>query len=580
MVRQTIIFWIKPTREQKIWVKYVCEADKLMNSYQADNAMELLMEDQLFNKHPYNEDFQVYSITKNESDPVGWEYIKSPIKRNKKKETTKLEDKYIKKEQIKKFQYSGLIDRDGNVYYCGFAEHHKLIKELHLEGKIHTTYYRDEDNISDQIYDLYGWIDDNGWVKFSMGSFHFGNGSNGLYQYHSYEYGLTENQIKTILYLLVSSDDYAITINGENFTIQDFFKKVDTNRYSIINNPSKRLDKNRIGNKAYNLCLLKNSGVNVPDFIIIPNETCIKILKEEVIKENFLENIILPDSVFYSVRSSAPISMPGMLDTHLFVKKEELIEKILLVINSWKNKRAKDYRKMMNIPEDCQISVIIQKMIDSTKDENSGSGVLICEDYKIINGEFLHKQSGLGLVNGTINPIDISKIPFNIKKKLKKQIEIINSISNIPQEVEFSYESGNVFILQIRDYIDTCKKEHLINVDEFVLIGVGKRGCDGIVIGRAVFDEFDIENIDGDKIYVAFHTSVEEVYNMSKCKGVISSIGGSLSHAAITARHLNIPCVTGSKFKIINKVAYFDKCEIRVGDIICVDGNNGNIFKV
>lgn len=572
MIRQSIIFWIKPIGEPKTWVKYVIDYHEILTQYEADEMMEKLMKDELFDKFPHNENFQVDSVQKT-SDELGWQFIKMQKKAYVKKVTSTVNKR-------RNFQKSGLIDRDGNVYYCVFAEHHKLIKQLHLDGKINTSYTNEEEFItSDQIYELYGWIDNNGWVKFSMGSFHFGNGSNGLKQYYEYEYGLTENQIKNIVYLLVSSDDNMITINGENFSIYEFLQKIDSDKYSIINNPTKKLDKNRIGNKAYNLCLMKDFGINVPNFIIIPNETCIKISKERKIKNNFFDSLVLPDSIFYSVRSSAPISMPGMLDTHLFVKKEDLLEKILLVINSWKNQRAKDYRNIMNISDDCQISVIIQKMVDSTKDEKSGSGVCIFKNNQIIQGEYLHKQTGLNLVNGTTNPLDISKISFSIKKKLKEQLKMLNEIKKLPQEVEFSYESGEVFILQTRDYVEVAQKES-INVDNFQLIGVGKRGCEGIAIGKAVFDEFDIKNIEGDKIYVAFHTSVEEVDNMSKCKAVISSIGGALSHAAITARHLNIPCVAGSKFKISNKVAFFDNCKIEAGDTICVDGNNGNIFKV
>lgn len=582
MIRQSIIFWIKPIGEPKVYIKYNVDHHKHLTKYEADEMVEKLMEKTLFETFPYNENFQVHNIKKT-SGKLGWRFIKkttikSKLKSQSQSANTQSPDQ---KEFQRKFQKSGLIDREGNVYYCVFAEHHKLIKELHQEGKINTPYTNEENFISsDQIYELYSWIDDNGWIKFSAGSFHFGNGNNGLHKYYEYEYVLTENQIKSIVYLLVSYEDNNITINGEQLLIVDFLKKIDVNKYSIINDPSERLDKNKIGNKAYNLCLMKKNGLNIPNFIIIPNETCIKILKENEIKNHFFNDINLPDAIFYSVRSSAPISMPGMLDTYLFVKKEELVEKILLVIKSWKNKRAKDYRKIMNIHDSCQISVIIQKMINSTKDENSGSGVFICKNNKMIKGEFLHKQTGLNLVNGSINPLDISEIQFNIKKKIKEQIKKICEIKKEAQEVEFSYESGEVFILQTRDYIDNIEHKEIINVNDFQLIGFGKRGNEGISIGKAVFDESDIKNIEGDKIYVAFHTSVEEVNNMSKCKGVISSIGGALSHAAITARHLNIPCVAGSKFKIINKIAFFENCEIRVGDMICVDGNNGNIFKI
>lgn len=589
MIRQTITFWIKPVNEKKVWIKYTVDHDKELRTIEAEELMEDLMLNELFSQYPYNENFQVYSIEKSKENSVlGWEYAKSPVKKIKNNliknvDLIKKDDSKEKIQYTRKFNSTGLINRKGEIFYCSFAEHYKLVQKLHIEGKITTTYKEDKMMSSDEIYDeLYGWIDDNGWVKFSMGSFSFGNtGRTGLHDYHLYNYGFTEEQLKTMTYLLVKSGDSEITINALNLKISDFLKIVDEETYNVINHPSITLDKQNVGNKAYNLCLMRKKGLNVPYFVIIPNETCLRILKEKEVSNKIIEKLELPESITYSVRSSAPISMPGMLDSCLFVKKEDLKEKIMYVINSWFNKRAIEYRKLMNISEDCKISVIIQEMVNVTENEKSGSGVFININRKTgkngLEGEFIEKLPGTFLVGGEVTPKTLDEINPKVLKNIKEQSKLISELTSIAQEVEFAYNANEVYILQMRDY----KENKIVKTVSHngTQIGIGRRGNEGVAIGFAVFDDEDIINIKEDKIFVAHHTYVEDVPRMSKCKGVMSAIGGSLSHAAIASRQLGLPCVAGVGYKLENKKAIFQSgIIIKSGDKICVDGNTGKIY--
>jgi len=535
MIRQTIIFWIKPIREKKVWIKYTIDHDKELRTIDADELMEDLMQNELFSQYPYNENFQVYSVEKSKENSIlGWEYVKSPVKNIKKPfiknvDLVKKDNSNEKIQHSRKFNSTGLINRHGEIFYCGFAEHYKLIQKLHIEGKINTTYKEDKLMSSDEIYDeLYGWIDDNGWVKFSMGSFSFGNtGRTGLHDYHSYNYGFTEEQLKTMIYLLTKSGDSEITINAFNFKISDFLKAVDGETYNVINFPSITLDKQNVGNKAYNLCLMHKKRLNVPSFVIIPNETCLKILKEKEVSNKIIEKLELPESDTYSVRSSAPISMPGMLDSCLFIKKEDLKEKIMYVINSWFNKRAIEYRKLMNISEDCKISVIIQEMINVTENEKCGSGVFINKGKKReLEGEFIKKLPGTFLVGGEVTPKTLKEIEPKILKNIKEQAKLISELTDIPQEVEFAYDAKKVYILQMRDYKENKNVKTISH--NGTQIGIGRRGNEGVAIGFAVFDDEDINNTKEDMIFVAHHTYVEDVPRMAKCKGVMSAIGGFL----------------------------------------------------
>jgi len=589
-VRQTILFWIKPTREKKVWINYVVDNEELLDNSDADDIMSKLMEDELFDIYPYNDNFQVYSVTATPDKKLGWSYAKAPRTTLVKKKKTVAEVKKvsISSEPLKihrNFSDSGLIDRDGNVYYCSFARHHELVQELSEKGIINTNWPKSEEE-QELWREKYryncpaehtSWVEDNGWVKFSMGGFHFGNSHmKGINDYHSYDFSLTQSQIDRILNFLKIAGDTHISINsGDWMTVEEFMKKIDPKMYSIINRPG-NMDKNRVGNKAYNLGRLLDYHVNVPGFIVIPSETCQRILKEKSVSPLLISKIDFPEGKKFSVRSSAPISMPGMLDTFLNVSKSEVAEKIWKVVHSWNNPRAVEYRRLMNISNDCKISVIIQSMVNGSKDANSGSGIFVINGDQI-DGEYVQKMAGEALVSGSVTPKKLSNIQPKIMSAIKEAASEIKRMTVIPQEVEFTYESGELYILQTRDFKVNEKSE-----DQPVgaQIGLGRRGNEGVAVGKIVFDEQDINEIEGNKIYVAFHTYADEVPMMAKCKGVLTAVGGALSHAAIVAKELNLPCVTGAGFKIENKTIIFGEIILQRGETVCVDGNTGKIYKV
>ena len=592
-VKQAILFWIKPVRERKVWIEYIVESSERLDNFSADDLVEELMTKQLYADYPYNDNYQVHSV-KETDGKLGWRHVSAPrlkptksANKTTKKQQLKVEAKVVEPTKINRnFTDSGLIDREGNVYYCGFAEHHKLVVELSEKGIIHSNWSTDEqeqelwrEKYKYRIAEEYSsWIEDNGWVKFSMGGFHFGNSHRrGIDDYHTYNYSLTQKQVDRIIDLLTKAGDRYLTVNsGDWITVEQFLQKIDPNMYTVINRPGSNMDKNSVGNKAYNLGRLKDFYVNVPGFIVIPSETCQRILKEGVVNNALLGKMDLPDGNLFSVRSSAPVSMPGMLDTFLNVPKHQIAEKMLDVVLSWNNSRAIEYRNLMNIPHDCKVSVIVQKMVDGEKDSLSGSGVLVVNGEKIY-GEFVEKMLGEKLVGGSVTPKKLTDINEKILDQLKEVASEIRKLTSVPQEIEFTYESGDVFVLQTRDF----KVKTLVTQTEItgVQIGLGRKGNQGVAKGKIVFDLEDIEKTSGDKIYVAYHTFAEDVPLMAKCNGVLTAIGGALSHAAIAAKHLDLPCVTGAGFKLENKKIFFGDLILTTGDEICVDGNTGKIFK-
>lgn len=583
MHRYEILFYIKPMGSKRVEYSYVLQSAEELDINSADNVIENLMHTELLTAYPYNENWQVLRCKKSVLE-VGLNLIRLERKKVKKQQKNN-SDKVIEKSKLStsqmeayNFKESALIDRNGKIYYCAFSQHLELIRDLHETGIIDTNRLM-SDSEEDEVYkydSLLSWPEKNGWLKISMVTFHFGNtGRKGIADYHLYDWKLTLEQLKTITYLLACQNINHIRVNyGELISTCEFLKIVQDNSYNVINEPHLNLGREYIGNKASNLSILNNYHLNIPKFIVIPNDTCLRILKEECITDALIATLKLPIAASYSVRSSAPISMPGMLDTVLDVKEIDLKKAIWQVINSWHNQRAIDYRKLLNISDVNKISVIIQTYVDVTQ-KNSGSGVCVITS-KNFYGEYLPEMVGEKLVSGLETPNNISALPTNILMDLKeKATRIFQICYKIPQEIEFCFLDQEVYILQSRDYKITKEKDV---TSQGEVISIGRKGHIGVTAGRIVFDAQDIKAVKGPKIYTACYTSPEEILNMSKCVGVMTAVGGGLSHAAIAAKNLNIVCVTGAGFKILEKFVIFDKgLKLTTGDFVIIDGNTGEI---
>lgn len=188
----------------------------------------------------------------------------------------------------------------------------------------------------------------------------------------------------------------------------------------------------------------------------------------------------------WSVRSSAPVSMPGMMDSFLNVRGvETILEKAHLVRESWNNKRAVEYRKMLGvlprgaisfnqIPEDLQVAVIIQQMVYGNK-ENSGTGVVFTRNpmtgEKGLWGDWLPMAQGNELVMGLATPqLLTSDLPFY--QELADYAYQLERFYQDMQDIEFTVESGKLWLLQTRD-----AKIH----DDAVIPILRGLYCDGII---------------------------------------------------------------------------------------------------
>ena len=309
---------------------------------------------------------------------------------------------------------------------------------------------------------------------------------------------------------------------------------------------------------------------------------------------------------------------------------------IKAVMKSWFNERAIDFRKINNIPESIGTAINIQRMVFGNLDEDSSTGVVFSRNpengKRNLKGEYIIRSQGEDIVSGFKTPWVIStsdkknspstlysleELLPNVYKDIKKFTGKLENYFSCIQDVEFTVESGKLWILQSRKAtvninaavkiaID-MEKEGLISREDAILslqvdkikklltpiidpnfkneiITKGLPASSGVVTGKVVFDSKKLKNYTNNKqntILVLKETSPNDVAVMSQSTGVLTCQGGMTSHAAVVARGLNKTCVTGArdiKIDFDNKRFHCGGLSIIEGDIITINGGNGEVL--
>ncbi len=316
---------------------------------------------------------------------------------------------------------------------------------------------------------------------------------------------------------------------------------------------------------------------------------------------------------------------------------EQLIGAIKAVFLSWQSSRAKVYRKLNQIPSDWGTAVNVQLMVFGNMGEDCATGVVFTRNPSSgkneIYGEYLINAQGEDVVAGTRTPQYITKkarIDSGIKeismqesmpivfKQLYKILKNLEKHYKDMQDVEFTVEKNKLWILQTRSGKRTAKsavkiavdmvKEKLISkkiaikridphsldtllhptLDEKSKINVIAKGLPaspGAASGKVVFSSAEAERLNEmmqDTILVRVETSPEDIHGMHAAKGILTSRGGMTSHAAVVARGMGRPCVSGSSEIDINyekKIFKTKSIEIKEGDLITIDGSTGRIIQ-
>ena len=310
---------------------------------------------------------------------------------------------------------------------------------------------------------------------------------------------------------------------------------------------------------------------------------------------------------------------------------QQINKSIIAVLNSWDNERAISYRNINDIPDNIGLAVTIQRMVFGNLNNKSASGVIFSRNPDTgedkIKGEYLIESQGEDVVSGFITPKNISekandKDFINIFPDIYSQINIISKDLErhfgFVQDIEFTIESNILWILQARDaelnaqasfkVLSDFVNEKIINQAEalklikdnhiekaFVPIlddsqklkslTKGLPASPGVVSGLVVFDIEGINRIknrDEKSILILIETNTNDIKAMHASDGILTSRGGLTSHAAVVARGLNKPCITGAVEIEINpkdkNISINDKV-ISEFDAITLDGHSGEVFE-
>ena len=311
---------------------------------------------------------------------------------------------------------------------------------------------------------------------------------------------------------------------------------------------------------------------------------------------------------------------------------EQLWAGIGAVFGSWMVDRAITYRKLNNIPGDWGTAVNVQTMVFGNAGDDCATGVCFSRDpatgENVYYGEYLINAQGEEVVAGirTPQPMASKGDGTSLEEKwphlYKELVDVRNNLEahyKDMQDMEFTIEHGKLWMLQCRNGKRTAQaavrmavemvEEGLLNKEEAIMrvgadqldqllhpmldpkapkkvIATGLPASPGAAVGRAVFNAEDAEAwaAKGEKvILIRNETSPEDIGGMHASQGVITARGGMTSHAAVVARGMGTPCVSGSHDIVIS---YKDKtmttksgAVVKEGDWVSLDGAKGQIIE-
>ncbi|MFC1956908.1 PEP/pyruvate-binding domain-containing protein, partial [Chloroflexota bacterium] len=227
-------------------------------------------------------------------------------------------------------------------------------------------------------------------------------------------------------------------------------------------------DKETLGNKGGNLVSMTRLGLPVPLGFIVSIESYRVFKQSGALPNEDIEQAIsalerqtkqkMGQGLQVSVRSSAPVSMPGMMDTLLNIGDRERVKQaIKRIFDSWDNPRAVEYRRINHIPPKLGTAAIVQAMVFGNKDSNSGTGVVFTRNpstgKKGLFGEYLAQAQGEDIVSGTRTPEPILALKSQMPHIYDELDELTKSLEHHyrdMQDVEFTVETGKLYILQTR----------------------------------------------------------------------------------------------------------------------------------
>ncbi len=334
----------------------------------------------------------------------------------------------------------------------------------------------------------------------------------------------------------------------------------------------------------------------------------------------------------YKAKVLSELGRPFPQDPH-----EQLWGAIGAVFSSWMNNRAITYRRLNTIPEEWGTAVTVQAMVFGNMGETSATGVAFTRDpstgANALYGEFLVNAQGEDVVAGIRTPQNITeaarlaavsdkpsmeRLMPEVFAEFVRTTRLLEQHYRDMQDMEFTVERGKLWMLQTRSGKRTAKaalkiavdmaNEGLIDREEAIkridpasldqllhptidpgakrdLVATGLPASPGAAQGEIVFssDEAETLKMAGRKvILVRIETSPEDIHGMHAAEGVLTTRGGMTSHAAVVARGMGKPCVSGAgtiRVDYAAKTMSSGGVTLKKGEIITIDGSTGQVLK-
>ncbi|MEA5034687.1 pyruvate, phosphate dikinase [Cloacibacillus evryensis] len=294
------------------------------------------------------------------------------------------------------------------------------------------------------------------------------------------------------------------------------------------------------------------------------------------------------------------------------------------VFRSWNTPRAITYRKINNIPAEYGTAVNIVTMVFGNLGDDCGTGVCFTRspsngENKLF-GEYLINAQGEDVVAGIRTPVPIASLEKampEVYKEFHRIAKLLETHYRDAQDIEFTVERGKLYILQTRNGKRTASAavriamdmlhEGLIDAETAVsrvapeqveqllhpqldpkakrdVIVKGLPASPGAAVGKVVFDADEAAERGGKGeavILVRPETTPDDIHGLFAAQGVLTSHGGMTSHAAVVARGLGKPCVSGAESVKIDLVAgtfSVGGVTVKKDDFLTLDGTNGDVI--
>ncbi|MBT5260597.1 MAG: pyruvate, phosphate dikinase [Nitrospina sp.] len=304
---------------------------------------------------------------------------------------------------------------------------------------------------------------------------------------------------------------------------------------------------------------------------------------------------------------------------------QQLRMTIEAVFNSWNTERAQTYRRLNGIPHEWGTAVTVQSMVFGNMGDTSATGVAFTRNpatgEKKFYGEYMINAQGEDVVAGVRTPNSIEKLEQDMPEIYQTLVKVYQKLETHykdMQDLEFTIEDQKLYLLQTRagkrtaasaikvaiDMVNEgliSKREALMRVPanqldqifhpmidpkaKLKLLAKGLGASPGAAAGKIVFTPERAQELAEKKekvILVRTETSPEDIHGMSVSQGILTARGGMTSHAAVVARAMGKPCVSGVNALEVNvkrKKCTLGNIQLKELDSITLDGTTGQVIK-